>query len=219
MSGAGIRWAGNGNERSHLLDTTPGSPDGKNDAALVLGRTFSDTGANIHITTLRKNGTSPESLDIAVNLGAFPGNVPPTVTVDAGSTTTTSGSPLTFSAAASDANADTLAYYWDFGDSTFGTNGDTASKSWPSSGQYVVRCTVSDMKGGVASDSVLVTVDNPSTYTISGAVTASGVPVEGVRMSVSSAKVTYTDSDGTYIIAGLSAGSYTVTASRNGYTF
>src|SRR5262245_43838781 len=219
MSGAGIRWAGNGNERSHLLDTTPGSPDDKNDAALVLGRTFSDPGAHVHITTLRKNGTSPESLDIAVNLGTFPGNVSPTVPMDADSLTTTAGSPLTFSATASDDNGDTLAYYWDFGDSTFGTNGSAASKSWTSSGQYVVRCTVSDMKGGVASDSLLVTVGNPGTYTLGGTVTAGGVPIEGVRISVSSTKVTYTDSDGTYILAGLSAGGYTVSASRDGYAF
>jgi hypothetical protein len=217
MSGAGIRWAGNGNERSHLLDTTPGSTDGKNDAALVLGRTFSDTAAGIHITTLRKGGTIPESLDIAVNLGTFPGNAAPTVSVSAGGLTTTTGSPLTFTATASDANSDTLAYYWDFGDGTFGTNGSVASKSWTLTGEYVVRCVVSDMKGGVASDSVVVTVDNPGTYRISGQATAGGSPVQGVRVWVSSTRMTYTDSDGSYTITGLPAGSYTVSAYLDGY--
>ena len=219
MSGAGIRWTGTGNQKSHLLDATPGSPNGKTDAALVLGRTFSDGAAGIHITTLRKNGTTPESLDIMVNLGLFGGNATPTVSIDAGPTSTSPGSPLDFSATASDGDGDTLAYYWDFGDGTFGTNGAAASKSWSSSGEYVVRCEVSDMKGKVASDSVVVTVGSPGTYQISGLVTAGGVPRQGVRVAVSSMKVAYTDSDGTYTLAGLSAGSYTVSATKENFSF
>jgi hypothetical protein len=219
MSGAGIRWAGTGNQRSHLLDTTPGSPNGKTDAALVLGRTFSDHAAGVHVTTMRKNGTTPESLDIRVNLGLFAGNATPSVTIDAGPTSTSVGSPLSFSASASDGDGDELAYYWDFGDGTFGTNGAAASKSWSSSGEYVVRCEVSDMKGKVASDSVVVTVGSPGTYQISGLVTSGGAPMQGVRVAVSSAKVAYTDSDGTYTLAGLTAGSYTASASRENYSF
>lgn len=219
MNGAGIRWAGNGNERSHLLDTTPGSPNGKTDAALVVGRTFMDSDAGIYITTLRMGGTSPESLDVAVNFGPFVGNANPVVTLNAASTTTSAGSTLGFTADASDANGDSLAYYWDFGDGTFGTNGAAASKSWSSSGQFVVRCVVTDMKGGEASDSVLVTVGSPGTYTLSGRIASNGSPLEGVRVSVTSQKVTYTDSDGTYTLAGLSAGSYTVSVFLSGYTF
>lgn len=219
MSGAGIRWAGNGNEKSHLLDTTPGSPDGRNDAALVLGRTFADSAAGVYITTLRKGGTTPESIDVAVNLGTFPGNTAPTVTVDPQSTTTGAGAALAFTADAADGNGDALAYYWDFGDGTFGTNGAAASKAWSSAGQYVVRCVVSDMKGGEASDSVVITVGSPSTYSISGTITANGSPVGGVRVSVSSTKVTYTDSSGVYTLTGLSAGAYTVSAALVGYTF
>jgi hypothetical protein len=219
MSGAGLRWAGSGNQKSHLLDTTPGSANGKTDAALVLGRTFSDAAAGVHITTLRKGGTTPESLDIVVNLGTFPGNATPTVTVSAGATSASPGATLTFSAAAADGDGDTLAYYWDFGDGTFGTNGAAASKSWASAGEYVVRCEVSDMKGKVASDFVVVTIGNPGTYQISGLVTASGAPVEGVRVAVSALKLTYTGSDGTYALTGLTPGSYTVTATKSGYTF
>jgi hypothetical protein len=219
MSGAGIHWAGNGNERSHLLDTTPGSPDGRNDSALVVGRTFSDRAAGIHITTLRKAATTPESLDIAIHLGTFPDNIAPMVVVNASGTSTVSGSPLTFSAAASDTNGDSLAYHWDFGDNTFGTNGAIASKSWPATGEYLVRCVVSDMKGGVASDSAVVTVNNPATYQIRGQVSVGGAPIQGVRVSVSSVKMTYTDSDGTYVLPGLPAGSYTVSAALDGYSF
>lgn len=219
MNGAGIRWAGNGNERSVLLDTTPGSPDGRVDSALLIGRTFSDRAAGVHITALRKGGTTPESLDVVVNLGIFPGNVSPTITVGADSTTVSPGTTVSFFADANDSDGDTLAYYWDFGDGTFGTNGSLASKSFPVVGEYVVRCTTSDMKGGVASESILVTVGAPTTYRISGTVTLGGAAAEGVRVAVSTAKVTYTDSDGSYTLAGLTAGSYYVSASLNGTTF
>ncbi|HXJ58515.1 MAG TPA: Ig-like domain-containing protein [Verrucomicrobiae bacterium] len=218
-SGAGIRWSGNGNEKSHLLDTTPGSPDGKNDAALVVGRTFSDYAAGIHITTLRKPGTTPESLDIVVNLGQFPGNANPTVSITASTNAVGIGSLVTFNAAATDANGDPLAYYWDFGDATFGTNGAAASKSWSTTGDYVVRCVVSDMKGGVGSSSVFVRVGSPSTYRVSGRVLHNGSPLQGVRMAASSTKMGYTDSDGTYTIAGLAAGTYAITPVLDGYTF
>lgn len=219
MSGAGLRWAQTGIQQSMLLDTTPGSPDGKNDAAIVIGRTFSDKQAGIHITPIRKGGTIPESIDVVVNRGTFPGNVPPTISIVASSTNVSSGATVHFTANASDANGDALAYYWDLGDRTFGTNGPTASKSWTGTREYVVRCTVTDMKGGVASDSVIVRIGSPITYRISGQVKDNNTPVEGVRVYASSTLMTYTDSDGTYNLVGVPGGTYTVNAQLDGYDF
>jgi len=219
MSGAGLRWGGTGNQKSHLLDTTPGSTDAKNDAALVMGRTFSDKPAGVHITPIRKGGTTPESLDVVVNLGTFPGNVAPIVAIAASATNAATGVTLTFSATASDANGDALAYYWDFGDGNFGTNGPAAAKSWSAAGEYVVRCTVSDMKGGQGSDSLVVRIGSPTTFRISGRAFGDPGLIEGVRVYVSTTRMTYTDSDGTYNIVGLPAGSYTVNASLYGYSF
>lgn len=219
MNGAGLRWAQSGNQKSLLLDTTPGSTDGKNDSAIVIGRTFSDSEAGIHITPIGKGGTSPESLDVVVNFGSVATNVPPTLALVAPVTNATSGATLNFSANASDANGDELAYYWDFGDGNFGTNGATASKSW-SGGQYVVRCTVTDMKGGTASDSVIVVIGSPTTFRISGQVSGTNsVPVQNVRVYVSSTRMTYTDTDGTYNLVGLPAGTYTVSTSLEDYSF
>ncbi|MCO5053496.1 MAG: immunoglobulin domain-containing protein [Verrucomicrobiae bacterium] len=219
MSGAGLRWAQNGNQKSQLLDTTPGSPDGKSDSALGLGRTFSDFDAGIHITTIGKGGTSPESLDVVINLGAFPMNHAPQLNLTASATELDLNETASFSASATDPDDDTLAYYWDFGDGTFGTNSPIAAKNWNTKGDYLVRCVVSDMKGGSTSRWVTVRVGAPTTFRISGQINCDGNPLADVRVYVSSTRMGYTDADGNYAIPGLPAGAYTVAASRYDYAF
>jgi hypothetical protein len=202
----------------HLLDATPGSPDGKNDAPLVVGRTFSDVEAGVHITPIAKNATSPASMDVVVNIGSFAGNQAPTVGVSAGATSVATGVTVNFTATASDPDGDALSYAWDFGDKSFSTsNSPAVSKSWAAAGEYRVRCTVSDMKGQTASSSVIVTVGSPTTFRIAGTITAGGLPLRDVRVSASSREA-YTDSDGTYTLVGLAAGSYTVGTQLYGYT-
>jgi hypothetical protein len=56
-------------------------------------------------------------------------------------------------------------------------------------GEYVVWCVVTDMKGGRGSSRLLVRVGSPSTYRVSGRVMAEGVPLEGVRVYVSSSQL------------------------------
>jgi len=220
MDGVGLRWARSENQPSLLLDVTPGSPDGKNDSALLIGRTFSDRAAGIHITPLAKGGTVPESLDLQVNLGRFTNNQPPTVTLSASATSTFSGAPVTFTATASDPDGDALAYSWDFGDNSIvAANTDRVSRSWSTAREYSVRCTVSDMKGGEGSTAVLVRIGNPTTFRISGRVLEGGKPVPGIRVEVSNTQQTYTVSDGSYTLAGLSRGTYTLKAIGEGYIF
>jgi hypothetical protein len=219
-NGVSLRWAGSGNQRSQLLDTTPGSPSGKDDSALVIGRTFSDTESGIHITVLGKGGTTPQSIDIAYNRGTFPANLDPLIAITASATNTSAGVQLTFTAAASDPDADPLAYYWDFGNGDFGTNNATVRYAFATAGEYLVRCTASDMKGGIASDSIIVRVGTPTTYRISGRIARpDGTPIEGVRVFASSTRVTYTDSDGNYNLVALPAGSYTMNAVLEDFAF
>ncbi len=208
---------------AHLLDTTPGSPDGKTDSAVTIGRTFDDTEAGIHITPISKNGTTPESVDVVVNLGAFPGNHAPVATVGASATAAALNATVNFTATASDADGDALAYAWDFGDKTFSsTSAPTASKSWSAAGDYVVRCVVSDMKGMAGSASVVVRVGSPGTYAVSGQITLGGQPLANVRVSNGGSGTGYhgafSDSDGNYKITGLT-GSTTITAALDGETF
>ncbi len=220
LNGLGVRWARSDNNRqSLLLDTTAGSADGKNDSALVLGRTFTDPAVGLHITPLRKNGTTPESMDVQFVRGKFPDDAKPTVAITPSAGTAGVNGTVRFTAAAADSDGDELAYYWDFGDGTFGTNGATASKAWTAAGDYLVRCTVSDMRGGVGAGSVAVRVGSPGTYRLSGQVTREGKPIGGVRVFTSNTRLTYTDSDGTYVLPGVTGGSYTLKAQADGLLF
>ena len=205
---------------TQLIDTTPGSSLGTDDAPLMLGRTFVDSDAGLFITpvALGANGTN-RWIDVQLNLGSFPTNQPPTVSIVATATNVVAGVPLNFQAIATDPNGDDLAYSWEFGDDGLGTNGPAVSHTWSGIGEYVVRCRVSDMKGGADSQSVIVIVGSPTTYRISGHVTKGGSPVENVRISVSSSQMTYTDSQGNYSLVGLGVGTYTANATLSGYTF
>ena len=220
MDGVGLRWARTGNQQSLLLDVTPGSADGKNDSALLIGRTFSDRVAGIHITPLAKGGTIPESLDLQVNLGKFTNNQLPSVTLTASATAAFAGAPIIFTADATDPDGDTLAYSWDFGDNAIvAANTNVVSRTWSIAREYWVRCTVSDMKGGEGSAAVLVRIGNPSTYRIAGRVLQGGKPVPGVRVEVSNTQQTYTTSDGAYTLTGLARGPHTLKAISEGYLF
>ncbi len=210
---------------SHLLDTTPGSPDGKTDAPIPIGRTFSDRESGVHITPIAKNTTtSPTSVDVVVNLGDFAGNNAPVVSVGASATSVATSATVTFTATATDADGDVLSYAWDFGDKGFSTtNSPVVTKSWATAGEYRVRCTASDMKGGTASKSVIVTVSSPGTFRISGAITLGGQPLKDVRvhngLTGTSYREAYTDTDGTYTLVGLTAATYNVGRELYGYTF
>lgn len=228
-----------------LLDTTPDTTFAKQDAAVVVGRTFHDPQANLHVTPIALGGgpdPSDKWIDTVVQIGPFPGNQVPTLALYASTFTISNGSTVNFTATAQDADGDQLAYYWDFGDYTFGTNGPVQSKTFDVAGQYVVRCEVSDMKGGVASRHVVITVGTPTTFTISGRVTdPEGNPVQGVRVHNSGDKPTapapqpdgittnsaitdigtyrygYTDTDGYYVIGNIPPGTYTNRAFLFGY--
>ncbi|MDB6034956.1 MAG: hypothetical protein JWM16_5294, partial [Verrucomicrobiales bacterium] len=219
QNGVGLHWTGNGNQSSLVLDSTPASASGLNDSPLTIGRTFSDVGLGLHITPIGKGNTYPESMDVVVNFGNPSANLAPYMIVSASSVAPSANQSVTFSASATDPNGDALAYFWDFGDGDFSTdNKPTTTHSFAGTGDYFVQCTVSDMKGGVARDSVIIRVGSPTTFRISGRVLLpSQQPLGGVRVSVDSSHYAFTDSDGTYAITRLAAGSYTVKAVLDGY--
>ncbi|MCC6234526.1 MAG: PKD domain-containing protein [Verrucomicrobiales bacterium] len=212
MSGLGVRWTGRGNESSLLLDTTPGSAGEKDDAALLLGRTYSDPRAGVHVTPLRKGIETPAWMEVAVYRGEFRGNRSPTVDLESSATSGSTATTFRFSAAAADPEGDELAYAWEFGDGTLTTNAAQVTHRWASVGDYRVLCAVSDLRGGVGYASAVVRVGAPVTFRLSGTVTVDGIPAAGVRVSASQGRVATTDSLGRYTLVGISRGTYTLAA-------
>jgi hypothetical protein len=208
---------------SPLLDTTPNShwPDDSRDAPLLLGRTFSDCEAGVHVTPLSRSQTEPGRLQIRVVLGHFPDNQAPLVTFLAGTdpVQTEPGQPLVWTALGTDPDDDPVVLSWDFGDNTYAGNTNHLEKSWSEPGDYLVRCWVSDMKGGVGSVSRVVRVGQPGTCRVSGRVVFQGRPLAGVRVSLTDSLVTYTDADGCYTAVGLTNGTYQLHPGKGYYTF
>ncbi len=255
---AGNAWQGAGVEvhwnRWHqaigttaLIDTTPGSGNGKDDAALTLGRTFSDEGAEVHITPvaagmMQVNGRIVPYYDVAVNLGPFAGNQKPSLELAASPLAVTPGTPVRLQATGSDPDGDRIAYSWDLGSGVPAPRGPTAGMNigettaqdptltytWNVPGEYVVRCEATDMKGGIAARHLVVRVGLTSRLRISGQVIdQSGQPLAGVRVHngrygtnspyAPEFRWAYTDSDGRYTMTDLEPGDYEVGGELAGY--
>ncbi len=221
----GWRFPNGGGNNLQLIDTTPGSPYGKDDAAISMGCTFSDFESGIHITTVNVVTNPPKYADVVVNLGQFPGNRPPTLALGASANVVPTGATVTFTATASDPDGDTLAYSWQhFGDTSLklvSPNSNVITRTFSTAGSYVVACTVSDMKGGSTTRQQLITVGNGNNrYTISGRVTVGGVGLANVIVNANGgSNGVLTDNDGYYVLPNLTATTYTMTPLLYGYTF
>lgn len=148
-------------EGTWLIDTTPGSVEGKYDSSVVLGRTFSDYVAGVHITPVAKGGTSPnEWIDVSVNIGEFSGNQDPVGSV-IGDTLISARVRSEFTASFADPDGDDLVYHWDFGDGQVRETTSTVQHRWIAGGIYDVTVTASDLKGGQATSQMQVTVEDP----------------------------------------------------------
>lgn len=212
MQGASLRWAGRGSEASLLLDTTPGSALEKDDAPILIGRTYSDFAAGIHLTPVARGGANPAWLDIVVNRGLFPSNRPPSLALRGGPAVGSTATEFHWQAEAHDPDGDELAYAWDFGDQSPGPNAASVTHRWTNAGHYRLQCTVSDLRGGTARQSVLVQIGNPATFRLAGRVVADGQPAANAKVSIGQGRQTYTDSDGTFELTGVPRGTYTLAA-------
>lgn len=235
MNGLQVDWMKSyyGSDGSIQLDLTPYSNDDntgalytddlndKNDGTLLLGRTASDPAADIHITPVARGGIAPDEwIEVVIHLGPAGSNRPPELDLSASATNANPNGALVFTATARDPDGDELAYAWDFGQSRLiysnSLNRSTVTNTWSTAGEYLVRCVVSDMKGGRTSTGVVVRIGNPTVYRITGRVLDNGQGVEGVRVYTAHTNMTYTDSAGYYQLANLKAASFTVAAQEYG---
>jgi hypothetical protein len=147
---------------------------------------------------------------------ATPVNGGPAISLAADTLVAAVNQDVTLTATASDPEDDVLVYAWDFdiGDAYApeGQNEAVAVRRWSSPGLYVVTVTVSDRKGGMARERVLVKVGDPSNEgVIRGRVLQGGQPVAGARVFVEgSDRQSITLEDGSYFMSGLSTSSSTV---------
>lgn len=213
---------------SLLIDTTPASEGRQTDATLVLGRTFSDQLAQIHITPLRTGGDdSARWIDVAVQMSSPENNHPPSLQLTAPKLLAQPGEVLSFSASVTDPDGDILALNWDFGNGAVAGNETQVSSTWDREGEYIVRVEATDLHGGIAAAHVVVTIGHPATFRISGHVRdEAALPMVGFRVhngrtfrngNEGNHVSTLTDSDGSYDLVNLKAGSYTNAAFQFGY--
>ena len=74
------------------------------------------------------------------------------------------GTAISFAAAATDADGDTLTYAWDFGDTTTSDAAEPGEDLHPP-GTYTAKVTVTDGKGGTATQTLNVVVTPAATGT------------------------------------------------------
>jgi hypothetical protein len=147
-----------------LIDLTPQSLPGdyradQQDAALPVGRTYSDWDAQLHITPVaRQASVAGNYLGVVVQRGEFAGNVPPWATLALSAENVSAGESLTLTATVTSGDGDMNVVNWDFGDGTATHSSLSVQHAWSAAGQYPVRVTVSDTKGGLAERMAVVNV-------------------------------------------------------------
>lgn len=171
-----------------LLD---GHPDGtqyeSEDAPILIGQTYTDREAGIHITPRSVGGIGTAAyIDVAIDFANYSANRAPALSIS-GPSAVAWGQAGAFSATGSDADGDVLQYRWTFRTASRLPEyalGPSVSKAPAVLGTYVVTCQVWDGKGGTAMASKLVTFGGLQTTTrvISGTVMKSGSALAGALL-------------------------------------
>lgn len=207
-----LRWGPVSGRETWRLDTTPA---GLGNGLLFIGHTFHDRKAGVCITPVARAGNAVHpAVAVVVTVHPAVGNRPPGVGLSASTLDANLGEQVTFSASASDPDGDELAYGWDLrGIGQSWDNAPVQTISWSVPGEYPVQLRVSDMKGGETRQTLIVRAGNPvNVHRIAGRVVDErGAPIAGVRVSAGGG-FAFSDSDGTYTLAGLAPGTYNVTA-------
>lgn len=146
----------------YLLDATPNSASGLDDAILGLDETFTDARRGIHITPVATGGDSPrEWVDVRVSFGATGSNRNPTVAASAPAPVVPARTDLVLHANATDPDNDPVSFVWEIGEEEILTTSPTLNYRWIAGGNYTVKCAALDGRGGYAAQTFNITVEDP----------------------------------------------------------
>ena len=177
---------------SFMLDATPETPLNFQDAHLLLGTTYSDYDADIHITPIRNGGNDPmKYIECVINIGTIGGGEARAPKFDI-SLSDSNPKPKEFveiSATVTDGNSGQYAYSWYLNEkpltSPIYLNQPAINYQFSDAGRYVIRLVVSDLKGAIASRNVVITVEGDELTNrsmISGTVGSSQGFIQGARV-------------------------------------
>ena len=125
---------------------------------LLIGHTYSDFLAGIHVTPISGSTTA---LTVSVNMGDFSSNHAPTVSFGPVPNIVPPNTQITFSAGGDDADGDSLVYEVKVDGKRVTEpviNNPTITRSWSAAGTHLVEVTASDTKGGVGSATAVIGV-------------------------------------------------------------
>ncbi len=135
--------------------------DGNTAAGVAVEHTYQAAGSYlVNLTVTDDNGATDEDFAL-IEVAEGPANTPPAA--DAGTDKIAGvGESIMFDGSASaDSDGTIVDWVWDFGDGET-ASGEQVSHAYAAGGNYMVRLTVTDNDGATDEDSVLVTIETPS---------------------------------------------------------
>jgi PKD repeat protein len=147
---------------TYSWDFGDGSEESDDDE--TIDHTFDEAGTyNVDLTVTDSSGrTASDSILITVEAPPPPPPSPPLTRVDIISSDTRGVAPATFEFEARVIGGiEPYTYSWDFGDGSGESNEQTVSHTFDEAGTYNVGVIVIDSSGRTASDSILITVEEP----------------------------------------------------------
>jgi hypothetical protein len=192
--------SGIGTVENALLDLSQATPGDFSDAFLYFGQTFSDYESDIHVTPLIGGGTYPmEYIEVVVNLGTVEeGSAKaPKFSLFVSDRRPAAGESVEFTVVFPDGvNASEYSCSWYHEEiaetSVSFLNKKSIHKAFPTSGNHNFKVMVSDMKGGVSSETVVLAVGEPEIRglsRISGRVGSPKGSLQGARVVLQKAPI------------------------------
>ena len=181
-----------------MLDATPNTPQDFDDAALMIGSTYSDYDADVHFTPVRKGGKEPMPyIEVVINIGSVARGEAraPNFELQVSSLNPVVGDEITLYAKPLEANK-TYAYSWYVNEQALDElkylNRSSISLEIATAKSQVIRVLVSDMKGGVSSRNVVIRAQGDEVTNqsiITGSVRSGSGMVQGARAILAKAPV------------------------------